>query len=110
MDKQQLAEKATETLRPFETQNMMQSIQTLSLHEFFTNPLVMTMVLGLFFFGVWKRSTPVLLTLFFLIAMIVVMRYLMPAPGQELSMSALLPFIGGGLVIAGIIIYFSMIK
>jgi hypothetical protein len=34
----------------------------------------------------------------------------MPAPGEELSMKAMLPFIGGGLVIGCVIIYFTLIK
>jgi hypothetical protein len=53
---------------------------------------------------------PVLLTLFFLIAMIVFMRYAMPPAGQELSLTSILPFVGAGLVIGGVIIYFTMIK
>lgn len=110
MDKQQMTEKATETLRPFETQNLIETIQNATLHDIFTNPVVMIVVAVVLFFGIYKKSTAVLLTLFFLLSMIVVMRYLMPAPGQELTMSALLPFIGGGLLIIGIIIYFSLIK
>lgn len=110
MDKQQFIEKATETLRPFETSNLMTSIQTLTLAQIFTNPIVLIFIIGVLFFGVLKRSTPVLLTLFFLIAMIVFMRYAMPPPGQELSLSSIGPFIGFGVLIGGVIIYFSMIK
>jgi len=110
MDKQQMTEKATETLRPFETQNLMESIQNLTLHEIFTNPVVLVIVLGFLFFGVYKRSTAILLTLFFIVSMIVIMRYLMPAPGENLSISALVPFIAGGVTVGGVIIYFSMIK
>jgi hypothetical protein len=110
MDKQQMVEKATETLRPFETQNLMDTIQNMTLNQIFTHPIMLVTVFGCLFYGVYKRSTPVLLTLFFLISMIVVVRYLMPIPGQELTMTAILPFVTGGLVIGGIIIYFSMIK
>jgi hypothetical protein len=110
MEKQQMIEKTTEALRPLETANLMDTIQNLTLTQIFTNPVVLVVVFGLFFFGVLKKSTPVLLTLFFLIAMIVFMRYVMPAPDQELTLSSILPFIGGGIVIGGVIIYFSMIK
>jgi hypothetical protein len=110
MDKQQLIEKTTETLRPFETANLMTTLQTLTLTQIFTNPVVLVILIGVLFFGVLKRSTPVLLTLFFLIAMIVFMRYAMPAPGQELTLSSIGPFIGFGVLIGGVIIYFSMIK
>lgn len=110
MEKQQMIEKTTEALRPFETANLMNTLQTLTLAQIFSNPFVLAVVLGLFFFGVLKKSTPVLLTLFFLIAMIVFMRYAMPAPGQDLALSSIVPFIGAGVVIGGVIIYFSMIK
>ncbi len=110
MDKQQLIEKTTETLRPFETSNLMTTFQNLSLHQIFTHPAVLITIVSVLFYGIIKRSTPVLLTLFFLIAMIVFMRYAMPPPGQELSLSSIGPFIGFGVVIGGVIIYFSMIK
>jgi hypothetical protein len=110
MEKQQLIEKTTEVLRPFETSNLMTTMQTLTLAQIFTNPVVLIIIIGALFFGILKKSMPVLLTLFFLIAMIVFMRYAMPAPGQELTMSSLLPFVGAGLGIGGVIIYFTMIK
>jgi hypothetical protein len=110
MEKQQFLEKTTEVLRPFETANLMTAIQTLTLTQIFTNPVVLIAIVGVLFFGVLKRSTPVLLTLFFLVAMIVFMRYAMPAPGQELTLSSIGPFIGFGVVIGGVIIYFTMVK
>jgi hypothetical protein len=110
MDKQQFVEKTTEVLRPFETQNLMTTMQNLTLQQIFTNPVVLIVVAAALFYGVIKKSTPVLLTLFFLLAMIVFMRYAMPPPGQELTLSSIVPFIGAGIVIGGVIIYFSMIK
>jgi len=110
MDKQQLIEKTTETLRPFETSNLMATMQSLTLAQIFTNPVVLIIIVGVLFFGILKKSTPVLLTLFFLIAMIVFMRYAMPPAGQELTLSSIGPFIGFGVAIGGVIIYFSMIK
>ena len=110
MEKQQMIEKTTEALRPLETENLMNTIQTLTLTEIFTNPVVLVVILAVLFFGVFKRSMPVLLTLFFLIAMIVFVRYAMPPPGQELTLSSVLPFVGAGVGIGAVIIYFSMIK
>jgi hypothetical protein len=110
MDKQQLVEKTAETLRPFETANLMTTIQNLTLQQIFTHPVVLIVIAVTLFFGVYKKSTPVLLTLFFLIAMIVFVRYAIPAPGEELTLSSILPFIGAGVVIGGVIIYFSMIR
>lgn len=110
MDKQQLVEKTTEVLRPFETGNLLNTMQTLNLKVIFTNPVVLIIIAGVLFFGVVKKSKPVLLTLFGLIGMLVMLRYAMPAPGEELSMNSLIPFAFGGVVIGGVIIYFSMIK
>ena len=110
MDKQQMVEKTTEVLTPFETANLMNTIQNLTLQQIFSHPIVLLVVAGTLFFGVYRKSTPILLTLFFLIAMIVFVRIALPAPGQELVLSSVLPFIGAGVVIGGVIIYFSMIK
>ncbi len=110
MDKQQMVEKTTEVLTPFETANLMNTIQNLTLQQIFSHPIVLLVAAGTLFFGVYRKSTPILLTLFFLIAMIVFVRIALPAPGQELVLSSVLPFIGAGVVIGGVIIYFSMIK
>ena len=110
MDKQQLVEKATETLRPFETSNLIETMQHLSVKQVFSHPAVLIMIVAIFFFGVVKRSKTALLSLFSLICIAVIMRYAVPAPGDDLSMSSMLPFIGGGLVIGCVVIYFSLIK
>ncbi len=110
MDKQQLVEKATEVLRPFETSNLIETMQHLSVKQVFSHPVVLIMIAFIFFFGVVKRSKTVLLSLFSLVCIAALMRYAMPAPGDDLSMSSMLPFIGGGLVIGCVIIYFSLIK
>lgn len=110
MDKQQLVEKTAETLRPFETANLIDTVQHLSIKQVFSHPLVLILIIAIFFFGVLKRSKTVLLSLFALFAIAVIMRYAMPAPGDDLSLSSTMPFIGGGLLIGGVIIYFSLIK
>jgi hypothetical protein len=110
MDKQQMAEKAAETLRPFETANIIDTIQHLTLHQIFTNPVMLIIIAVIFFMGVIKRSKAVLLALFTLLGLIVILRFAMPAPGETLTMTSMFPFIGGGLVIGGVIIYFSLIK
>lgn len=110
MDKQKLVEKATEVLRPFETSNLIETMQHLSVKQVFSHPVVLIMIAFIFFFGVVKRSKTVLLSLFALFCIAVLMRYAMPAPGDDLSISSMLPFIGGGLVIGCVIIYFSLIK
>jgi hypothetical protein len=110
MEKQQAIEKTVEALRPFETSNLIATMQTLSLSQIFTNPIVLIIIIFFLFYGILKRSTPVLLTLFLLVSLCVFMRYAMPAPGQELTLSSIGPFIGFGIGIGGVIIYFTMIK
>lgn len=110
MDKQQLLDKTTATLRPFETSNLIETMQHLSVNQVFSHPAVLVLIVAIFFFGVVKRSKAVLLSLFSLICIAVIIRYAMPAPGDDLSMSSMLPFIGGGLLIGCVVIYFSLIK
>ncbi|OGU16372.1 MAG: hypothetical protein A2076_03040 [Geobacteraceae bacterium GWC2_53_11] len=110
MDKQKLVEKTAETLRPFETANLIESMKHLSVNDVFSHPVVLIVIVAIFFFGVVKRSKPVLLSLFSLFCIAVIMRYTMPAPGDDLSVTSMLPFIGGGLLVGGVVIYFSLIK
>lgn len=112
MDKQQLIEKTTEALRPFETANLMTTMQTLTLKQIFSNPAVLAVIAVVFFFGVIKRSKTVLLSLFGLIGLIVLVRFAIPATStsEDLSLSSVVPFIVIGIVIGGVIIYFSLVK
>ncbi len=110
MDKQQLVEKATETLQPFETENLIETIQHLSVKQVFSNPVVLILLAAIFFFGVIRRSKVVLLSLFSLICLALIIRFAMPVPGDDLSVSSILPFLGAGLLIGGVVIYFSLIK
>lgn len=110
MDKQQLIEKTTETLRPFETSNLIETMQHLTVTQVFYNPAVIIIITVIFFFGVVRRSKTVLLSLFALFSIAVIIRFAMPVPGDDFSIASLLPFIGGGLVIGCVVIYFTLIK
>lgn len=110
MEKQEMVDKTVEALRPFETQNLMNTIQNLTLHQIFTNWIFLLILCGILFFGVYKKSKVVLLTLFSLVALIVMVKYAMPAPGTELGLKSLIPFIAFGLGIGGVIVYFTFIK
>ena len=110
MEKQQFLDKTAEVLRPFETANLMTTIQTLTLHQIFTHPAVLATIAVVFFFGVIKRSKTVLLTLFSIIGLIVMVRYAIPGENAETSLSTIVPFVICGVVIGGVVIYVTMIK
>ena len=110
MDKQQLIEKTTETLRPFETSNLIDTMQHLSLKQIFTHPIILIIIVSIFFYGMFKRSKTIFLSLFSLFAFSLIIRYAMPAPGEDLSFTSTLPFIGCGLFIGFVVIYYSLIK
>lgn len=110
MDKQRLLEKTTETLRPFETSNLIETLQHLTVKQVFSNPAVLIIITVIFFFGVVRRSKTVLLSLFALFCIAIIIRFAMPAPNDDFSTASLLPFIGGGLVIGCVTIYFTLIK
>ncbi|HPX62486.1 MAG TPA: hypothetical protein PLN25_12085 [Deltaproteobacteria bacterium] len=114
MDKQNWTEKTVEMLRPFETDNLLNTIQTITIKEVFSNPILLTIICVLLYFGVIRRSKAVLLTMFALLGIIMIIRFAMPASptagAVETSLDALIPFIVGGVVIGGVIIYFTFIK
>lgn len=103
-------EKTEEVLKPFETQNLLTTIQNLTLEQLFSNWIFLLVTLGLIFFGIYKKSKPILLTVFFLLSLIVMVRFAMPAPGEEAGLKTILPFVGFGLGIGGVIIYFTFVK
>lgn len=110
MDKQELITKAKEHLTPFETENVITYLQNLSLKSAMENPWLMGFFLVIFFYAVIKRSKFVLLTLFSVIMIMVMVRYVFPPQGDELSLSSTLPFVVGGIVIGGVLLYFNFVK
>lgn len=110
MEKQQIIEKTAEALRPFETNNLIDTMQHLTVNQMFANPIVLILITAVFFFGVIRRSKTVLLSLFALFCIAIIIRFAMPTPGDDLSFQSLLPFIGGGLLVGCVVIYFSLIK
>ena len=114
MDKQTMVEKTIEVLRPFETENLMTTLQTMTLKQLFTNPVMLCIIAFLLFFGIIKRSKTILLSLFSILGMIFIIRFAMPASSAagstEMSLGSVVPFVIGGVVIGGVIIYFSFIK
>lgn len=110
MEKQELINKTKETLTPFETEHVVHFVKSLTLKSAMENPWIIGAFLILFFFAVIKRSKFVLLTLFTVIALMVLMRFAFPTSGDELALSSTLPLVFGGLLIGVVIIYFSFIK
>ena len=110
MEKQQLIDKTAEALRPFETKNLIDTLQHLTVNQVFSHPAVLVAISVIFFFGVIRRSKTVLLSLFALFCVALIIRFAMPAPGDDLSFSSLMPFVGGGLLVGCVVIYFSLIK
>ncbi|HOI15004.1 MAG TPA: hypothetical protein PK036_01565 [Geobacteraceae bacterium] len=110
MEKQELLTKTKDALTPFETENVIKFLQNLSLKSAMENPWLIGGFLIVFFYAVVKRSKFVLLTLFSVVALMVLIRYTFPPPGDELQLSSTLPFVFGGLVIGGVLLYFNFVK
>ncbi len=110
MEKQQLLEKTRETLAPFETEQILNFIRTLSVKSAMEHPLFFVLILLFLIYGVVKRSKFVLLFLFASVAIMLLVRYAMPVEGDQLDAKSMLPFAFGGLAIGAALIYFAFIK
>ena len=111
MDKQHALEKAESTLKPFETQNIIDFVQHLTFKSAMASPWFIGIFMLLSFYAFFKRSKPVLLFLFASIAIMFLMRFTLPTEAvDELTLSSTLPFAFGGLAIGGALIYFVFIK
>lgn len=111
MDKQALADKARETLSPFETQHIITFVKGLTLKSAMENPWVIGIMAILIFYAIFKRSKFVLATLFAIVSIALLIRFTLPSgEGNELSLGSTIPFAFGGLVIGAFLIYFLFIK
>lgn len=109
MEKQQMLDVAKEKLAPLETGNVYDFIQHMSLNSLLENPLLVVLFLIVGFYAVFIRSKFVLLALFTAFTVTILVKYTLSPEvvGGELSVSATLPFIAGGLAIGGALLYFT---
>jgi len=112
MEKQQLVEQAKEKLTPFETGNIVEFIQHLTLKSAMEHPLLIVIFLGFALYAVVNRSRFVLLFLFASISIMLLVRYTLSPEmvGGGLTIGSTLPFAAGGIVIGGALIYLTFIK
>lgn len=112
MEKEQMIEVAKEKLTPFETGNLIDFIQHMTLKSAMEQPIIIVIFLIFAFYAIVKRSKFVLLFLFSAISIMLLVRYTLPPEvvGGGLSVSSTLPFIVGGLVIGAALIYLAFIK
>lgn len=111
METQQILSSARKILTPLETENIIHFARTLSVKTALENPILIGIFLILFFFGVVKRSKPVLLTIFATVALLFLIQYTLPTdPGGDLTLKSTIPFAFGGLGIGAAVIYFIFIK
>jgi hypothetical protein len=112
MEKQQVLDQAKEKLTPFETGNIVEFIQHLTLKSAMEHPLLIAIFLVFAFYAVVKRSKFVLLFLFAAISIMLLVRYTLSPEmvGGGLTICSTLPFAAGGIVIGGALIYLTFIK
>ena len=111
MEKQELLNRTAKSLSPYETGNIINFLQNLTMKSAMEHPLFIGFFLVVAFYAVVKRSKFVLGCIFTAIAIMLLVRYTMPTgPEDMLTLSTTLPFAFGGLVIGGILIYFIFIK
>jgi hypothetical protein len=112
MEKEQMVEQAKEHLTPFETGNIIDFIQHLTLKSAMDNPVLVVVFLGLVFYAVVKRSKLVLLFLFTVVSIVLLIKYTLSPEILEggLTLESMLPFVGGGVVIGIVFIYFAFIQ
>ncbi|MCM0080308.1 hypothetical protein L4X63_01775 [Geomonas sp. Red32] len=110
MDQAALIDKIRTILTPFETENMVRSLKTLTVKSAISNPWFVGIFLIVAFYAVVVRSKFVLSLLFASASILILIRYTMPAEGDSLSVSSTLPFAFGALAIGAVLIYLFFIK
>jgi len=112
MEKQQILDQAKDKLTPFETGNVVDFIQHLTLKSAMEQPLLICLFLVFAFYAVVRKSKVVLFFLFAGISIMLLVRFTLSPEivGGGLTMGSVLPFIAGGLVVGGALLYFTFIK
>ncbi len=109
MEKTQIIDKTKDVLSPFETENIVKFIKGLTFSTIFGNPVVLCILLIVFFFAVVKRSKFIILFLFTCVSVAALIHYTLPESG-EMTLGTILPFAFGGVAIGAVLIYFGFIK
>ena len=78
MEKENIISRAQEVLSPFETENVVKFLKELSVTTIFDNPVILVLLVVVFFFAVFKRSKFVLLFLFTLLSLTALVHYALP--------------------------------
>jgi hypothetical protein len=112
MEKQQMLDQAKDKLAPFETGNVIDFIQHLTLKSAMEQPIIIVIFLVFAFYATIRRSKFVLLFLFASISIMLLVRYTLSAElvGGGLTIGSTLPFAAGGLIVGGVLIYLTFIK
>lgn len=110
MDKSKMIEKTTEFLSPFETENILDFLRHQTVKSAMSNPWFVGIFVVIAFYAVIVRSKFVLSMLFTATTLMILLRYTMPADGDNLSVSSTLPFAFGGIAIGAFLIYLNFIK
>jgi hypothetical protein len=109
MDNQEVLNKTKDVLSPFETENIVKFVKGLTVSSVIHNPWMMAIIIIVLFYAVIKKSKFVILSIFTFFSLILLIQYTLPT-GEDLTLSTLLPFVGGGLVIGSVLIYFIFIQ
>ena len=109
MEKQEMLNRTRDALSPFETENIVKFVKHLTFSSVIGNPWLVAILIIVLFYAIIRRSKFVLLFLFTCVSLMFLIQYTLPESG-EFTLSTLLPFIGGGLVIGSVLIYFIFIK
>ena len=112
MEKQQILDQAKDKLTPFETGNIVEFIQNLTLKSAMEQPLLIGIFLIFAFYAVVRKSKVVLFFLFAGISIMLLVRFTLSPEvvGGGLTVESILPFVAGGLVVGGALLYFTFIK
>jgi hypothetical protein len=109
MEKQEILNRTKDALSPFETENLVKFVKGLTVSAVLGNPWMLAILAIVLFYAIFKRSKFVLLFLFTFFSLTVLIQYTLPAEG-EFTLTSLLPFVGGGLAIGSVLIYFTFIN
>ncbi|HWI41774.1 MAG TPA: hypothetical protein VNX25_09835 [Verrucomicrobiae bacterium] len=110
MNREEMLEKARHSMTPFETENLIAFLKNLSMKTILDNPVVSGILALVLVYALLKHSKFLLLFLFTLLTLTLLVRYTLPPPGTDLTVSNSLPFAFGSMGVGAVLLYFIFIK
>ncbi len=97
-------------LAEYDAARLMELLRELDWSSLLANPIVWVVTLSLLVIMIWKKQFTMLVLVCSLVAFVVLLQSTLPPEGEAMELSEILKFIGGSALLAGLNLYFLLVR